>query len=260
MINVHGLSHRQACKAVHLSSSTQRYQKKEGKDDVVIKQLQHLVEKHPAIGFWQSFYRIRRQGWVWNHKRVYRVYTLLRLNIRRRAKKRLPARVKQALYQPDHPNVVWSIDFMADSLWNGRTFRLLNIVDDFNREVLHIESDTSLPTARLIRCLEMLKELRGLPKMIRVDNGPELISASLDAWCKENGITLVFIQPGKPTQNGYVERCNGSIRRELLNAYLFQTLDEVRQKAEEWRVDYNQHRPHKSLGYVPPIEYEKYIS
>lgn len=145
---------------------------------------------------------------------------------------------------------------MADSLWNGRTFRLLNIVDDFNREVLHIESDTSLPTARLIRCLEMLKELRGLPKMIRVDNGPELISASLDAWCKENSITLLFIQPGKPTQNSYVERCNGSIRRELLNAYLFQTIDEVRHKAEEWRQDYNLHRPHKSLGYVPPAEYE----
>ena len=145
---------------------------------------------------------------------------------------------------------------MADSLWDGRTFRLLNIVDDYNREVLHIESDTSLPTARLIRCLEMLKEFRGLPQMIRVDNGPELISAKLDDWCREHQITLIFIQPGKPTQNSIVERCNGSIRRELLNAYLFQTLDEVRQKAEEWRIDYNKHRPHKSLGYVPPAEYK----
>ena len=145
---------------------------------------------------------------------------------------------------------------MADSLWNGRTFRLLNIVDDFNREVLHIEADTSLPTARLIRCLEMLKLTKGLPKMIRVDNGPELISAALDTWCKENNITLIFIQPGKPMQNGYVERCNGSIRRELLNAYLFQTLDEVRYQAEIWRQDYNEKRPHESLGYVPPVEYQ----
>jgi putative transposase len=256
MVTHHKVSHRQACKAVHLSSSTHRYQKKVGKDEPVISQLHQLVEKHPAIGFWQSYYRIRRLGLLWNHKRVYRVYTQLKLNIRRRRKKRLPARIKQALFQPDQANVVWSIDFMADSLWNGRTFRLLNIVDDYNREVLHIESDTSLPTARLIRSLEMLKEVRGLPQMIRVDNGPELISAKLDDWCREHQITLIFIQPGKPTQNSIVERCNGSIRRELLNAYLFQTLDEVRQKAEEWRIDYNKNRPHKSLGYVPPAEYK----
>lgn len=259
MVKCHKVSHRQACKAVHLSSSTHRYQKKQGRDEPVIVQLNNLVDRHPAIGFWQSYHRIRRLGFPWNHKRVYRVYTLLKLNIRRRRKKRLPARVKQTLFQPDQPNVVWSIDFMADSLWNGRTFRLLNIVDDFNREVLHIESDTSLPTARLIRCLEMLRDMRGLPKMIRVDNGPELISAKLDDWCREHKITLIFIQPGKPTQNGYIERCNGSIRRELLNAYLFQTLDEVRQKAEEWRQDYNQHRPHKSLGYIPPAEYQNHI-
>ncbi len=257
MIKSHGISRRQACKAVHLSSSTHRYQPRPGKDGPVIATLQGLVEKHPAIGFWQSYYRIRRQGLIWNHKRVYRVYTMLRLNIRRRTKKRLPARIKQSLFKPDEPNVVWSLDFMADSLWNGRTFRLLNIVDDFNREVLHIEPDTSLPTARVIRCLEMLKTLRGLPKMIRVDNGPELISVKLDDWCREHKITLIFIQPGKPTQNSYVERCNGSIRRELLNAYLFQTLDEVREKAEEWRVDYNENRPHASLGYVPPAEYKK---
>ena len=257
MIETHGVSRRQACKALHLSSSTHRYQKRANDNGAVIAKLQELVEKHPAIGFWQSYYRIRRQGFIWNHKRVYRIYTMLKLTIRRRRKKRLPARVKQQLFQPDQPNVVWSVDFMADSLWNGRTFRLLNIVDDYNREVLHIEADTSLPTLRLIRCLEMLKELRGLPKMIRVDNGPEFISASLDTWCSDHQITLMFIQPGKPTQNSYVERCNGSIRRELLNAYLFQTLDEVRKQAEIWRLDYNHQRPHESLGYVPPAEYQK---
>jgi putative transposase len=257
MIIEHGISRRQACKAVHLSSSTHRYQPKEGKDEEVICELQALVEKHPAIGFWQSYFRLRRKGHKWNHKRIYRVYTSLKLNIRRSRKKRLPARVKQALFKPDQPNVVWSVDFMVDSLWNGRTFRLLNIVDDYNREVLHIEIDTSLPTARLIRCLEMLKAMGKLPRMIRVDNGPELISAALDAWCRENGITLVFIQPGKPMQNGYVERCNGSIRRELLNAYLFRTLDEARRQAEIWKQDYNEIRPHESLGYIPPYEYQK---
>jgi putative transposase len=255
MIQSHGVSQRQACKAVHLSSSTKRYQKRTGKDGPVITSLQGLVEKFPAIGFWQCYYRIRRSGFVWNHKRVYRIYTLLKLNLRRRARRRLPARVKQALFKPAGINEVWSVDFMADSLWNGRKFRLLNIVDDYNREVLQIETDTSLPTLRLIRCLEMLESIRGLPKMIRVDNGPEFISAQLDEWCRNKKITLVFIQPGKPMQNGYVERCNGNIRRELLNAYLFQTLDEVREKAEEWRLDYNENRPHASLGYVPPAEY-----
>jgi len=258
MITEHSVSHRQACKAVHISSSTHRYKRKPRNNDDVIDKLHELVEKHPAIGFWQSYYRIRRQGHIWNHKRIYKVYTMLRLNIRRRKKKRLPARVKQALFKPTEPNIVWSIDFMSDSLWDGRTFRLLNIVDDFNRELLHIEPDLSLPTIRLIRCLEMLRVLRGLPKMIRVDNGPELISAALDSWCKEHGITLVFIQPGKPMQNGYIERCNGSIRREFLNAYVFRTIEEVRQKAEEYRQDYNAERPHKSLGYLPPAEFEKY--
>lgn len=256
MVREHRISQRQAAKAISLPQSTIRYKPKIKNDDVVILELQQLIEKHPAIGFWQCYYRIRRKGLLWNHKRIYRVYTALKMNIRRRSKKRLPARVKQALFQPSIINEVWSVDFMSDSLWDGRTFRLLNIVDDFNREVLHIEADTSLPTLRLIRSLEYLKEFRGLPKMIRVDNGPEFISIKLDVWCKQHHITLVFIQPGKPTQNAYVERCNGNIRRELLNAYVFTSLTEVREKAEEWRMDYNCSRPHQSLGFVPPAEYK----
>jgi putative transposase len=253
----HGVSHRQACKEVGISRSTNQYQHKQKDDKELIAQLQQLVDSFPAIGFWQCYYRIRRMGYSCNHKRVYRVYTELRLNIRRRCRKRLPARVKQSLFQPEGINEVWSIDFMSDTLWDGRRFRLLNVVDDYNREVLHIEADTSLPTIRLIRTLEYLKEFRGLPQMIRVDNGPEFISSKLDVWCKEQKITLVFIQPGKPMQNAYVERCNGNIRRELLNAYVFKTLNEVREKAEEWRIDYNCSRPHSSLGYVPPAEYIK---
>jgi putative transposase len=171
MITKHKISQRQACKAISLPQSTGRYQPKEKQDGEVINELQSLVDKHPTIGFWQSYYRLRRKGFAWNHKRVYRVYTDLHLNIRRRCKKRLPARVKHALYQPEGINVVWSVDFMNDALWDGRKFRLLNIVDDYNREVLHIEADTSLPTTRLIRSLEYLREFRGLPKMIRVDNG-----------------------------------------------------------------------------------------
>ena len=257
MIQDHRVSHRQACVEVGISRSSYYYQHKLKDDAELIELLHQLVDKHPSIGFWQCYYRIRRKGFNCNHKRLYRVYTDLRLNIRRRYKRRLPARVKQSLHQPNAINEVWSVDYMSDALWDGRKFRLLNSVDDYKREVLHIEADTSLPTIRLIRALEYLKEFRGLPQLMRVDNGPEFISAKLDVWCKENNITLVFIQPGKPMQNAYVERCNGNIRRELLNAYVFKSLDEVRNKAEEWRMDYNCTRPHSSLGYIPPSEYIK---
>lgn len=257
MITEHGISQRQAYKAVSLPRSSGCYKHKVKADDELVEELNNLVQKHAAIGFWQSYHRIRLKGFAWNHKRVYRVYTKLHLNIRRRSKKRLPGRVKQTLCQPDSINQVWSIDFMNDTLWDGRRFRLLNIIDDYNRQILAIEADTSLPTVRLIRTLEYLKEFRGLPSMIRVDNGPEFISGKLDAYCRCNNITLVFIQPGKPVQNAFVERCNGNIRRELLDAYVFKSLQDVREKAEEYIEDYNCSRPHKSLGYVPPAQYIK---
>lgn len=254
MVEEKNLSIRQACELVNVPRSNYSYVARPDKNEPVRKQLQLLIEKHPAIGFWQSYYRIRRMDFSWNHKRVYNVYTEMGLNIRRRMKKRLPTRVKHALYQPDEINQVWSIDFMSDSLWDGRKVRLLNILDDCNRELLWIEADISLPTLRVIRVLEALKEFRGLPKMIRVDNGPEFISHKLDVWCKENQINLVFIQPGKPMQNGFVERCNGNIRKELLNAHIFKSLDEFRSKAEDYKMDYNHYRPHSSLNYKTPAE------
>ena len=214
-----------------------------------------LTEKHVDIGFWQSFYRLRNKGYSWNHKKVYRVYTDMKLNIRRRAKRRLPARIKEALLVPSAPNEVWSIDFMSDALMDGRKFRLLNVMDDFNRESLAIEVDTSLPSLRVVRVLERIIADRGQPACIRTDNGPEFISHKLRDWCESRGIRLAYIQPGKPTQNAYIERKNGSLRRGLLNAYLFYSLAEVRLMAEEWKTDYNTERPHKSLGYLSPVKY-----
>ncbi len=223
---------------------------------MIIDALNTLIEKHPSIGFWQCYYRLKRQATEWNHKRVYRVYTNMGLNIRRRAKKRLPARVKQALFQPEVTNHVWSLDFMSDSLWDGRRYRILNIIDDFNREVLHVEIDTSINATRLIRILDFLKQTRGLPKFIRTDNGPEFISSKLDQWCKDkdNRVTLVFIQPGKPMQNGFIERFNGSMRREVLNAFVFKTLFEVKDYISNWVLDYNNNRPHKALNFLTPID------
>lgn len=148
---------------------------------------------------------------------------------------------------------------MSDSLVDGRRYRLFNVIDDFNRESLAIEVDTSLPSLRVIRVLEKLINHRGIPTTIRCDNGPEFISHKLEQWCseKDKPITLQFIQPGRPMQNAFIERKNGSIRRELLNAYLFYSLNEVREKCEEWRLDYNTERPHKSLGYLSPIKYQE---
>ena len=192
---------------------------------------------------------------MWNHKRIYRVYIQMRLNIRRRAKRRLPARIREALFIPEGPNEVWSIDFMSDALVDGRKFRVLNVIDDFNRESLAIEVDTSLPSRRVIRVLERIIARRGKPTCLRTDNGPEFISHLLQDWCETGGIRLVYIQPGKPTQNAYIERKNGTMRRGLLNAYLFYSLGEVRLMAEEWQLDYNTERPHKSLGYLSPVKY-----
>lgn len=231
------------------------YRKVPRDDSSLIEALHHLVEKHPTIGFWKCYYRLRRKGYGCNHKRLYRVYTLLRLNVRRKARRRVPQRIKQPLLIPGSVNEGWSMDFMCDSLVDGRRFRLLNIIDDYNRESLAIEIDTSLPALRVIRTLNQLIETRSKPKTIRVDNGPEFISDRLQQWCDDHGITLQYIQPGKPMQNGYVERNNGSLRKELLDAYLFYSLQEVREMAWEWQRDYNWERPHESLGFVPPAEY-----
>jgi putative transposase len=232
-----------------------QYQKKQKDDSSLIEALHDLVNKHPSIGFWKCYYRLRRRGLGCNHKRLYRVYTLLRLNVRRKARRRLPQRIKEPLLVPESINQSWSMDFMCDSLVDGRRFRLLNIIDDFNRESLAIEIDTSLPALRVIRTLERLIEIRTKPTTIRVDNGPEFISEKLNQWCEQRQIHLQFIQPGKPVQNAFVERNNGSLRKELLDAYLFYSLQEVREMAEEWQHDYNYERPHQALGFVPPAEY-----
>jgi putative transposase len=201
----HRVSIRQGCRAVGLARSTYRYTPKPKRDKAVIDALNALIGKHPAIGFWQAYRRLRLAGRPWNHKRVYRIYTALCLNIRRHAKNRLPARVKQRLFQPTKRNQVWSLDYIHDSLEpmrhrrNGRTFRMLNVLDDYNRQVLRIESDTCLPAQRVIRVLEQLEESRGLPSMIRVDNGPEFISQRLDTWCKDCKITLAFGDDTLPT-------------------------------------------------------------
>jgi putative transposase len=244
---------------VQLPRSTYQYSLKPKDDRAIGQLLDDLVSKHPAIGFWQCHYRLRNRGLQINHKKLRRIYRTMNLNIRRRSRKRLPERVKQPLLTPTASNQMWSIDFMTDRLEDGRSFRLLNVMDDFNRESLAIEVDTSLPSLLVIRVLEHLINKRGKPANIRTDNGPEFISHKLELWCTKQQITLQFIQPGRPMQNAFIERKNGSLRRELLNAFLFYSLNDAREMCEMWRTDYNEERPHKTLNYLSPINYAKWM-
>lgn len=221
----------------------------------MIAKLQEAVERYPAYGFSKLFKMLRRWGHPWNHKRVYRLYCELKLNKRRRGKKRLPTRSPEPLAVPAMANQCWSMDFMSDSLFCSRRFRTFNVVDDFNREALAIEIDLNLPAPRVIRVLERLAAWRGYPDKLRMDNGPEFISAALAEWAEEHSIDLDFIQPGKPTQNSYVERFNRTYRDEVLNMYVFGTLTEVREVTEKWIKEYNEERPHDALNDLTPWEY-----
>jgi putative transposase len=217
--------------------------------------LQQHVEKHPTHGLPKTFAYLRKAGNPWNVKRVHRVYKALRLNIRRKGKRRLPERIKLPIEKVQQLNRSWSIDFMQDRLLNGRKFRTFNVIDDFNREALAIEIDTSLTANRVVQILEQIIEMRGKPQRIRMDNGPEFISNRFELWCKESQIELLYIQPGRPMQNALIERFNGSYRREILDAYLFEDLWQVKELTEEFIEEYNNRRPHQSLNNMTPKEY-----
>ncbi len=261
LVAEHGLSVSRAVAAVKLSRSA--YYRKPVKDPAgrlrrdqpVIDALNDLVEKQSRWGFWMCFDRLRLDGHPWNHKRVWRVYCDMKLNLPRRKKKRLPMRERQSMEVIPLPNQVWSMDFMSDALYRGRRFRTLNILDEGVRELLAIVIDTSIPSGRVIRTLDQLLECRGKPAAIRVDNGPEFCAQAFIDWCKEHGIEIRYIQPGKPNQNAFIERFNKSYRNEVLSAHLFSTLEQVREITEEWIKIYNEYRPHRALGRIPPAMY-----
>jgi len=230
------------------------------RDAEVIGALARLVEGRPNRGFWTCRKILRREGQGWNHKRIYRVYKQMKLNLRRAAKKRLPKRMRVPLYVPRLPDTVWSADFMSDALFNGRRFRTFNVVDDFNREVLHIEIDTSITSLRLVRIFDRLRTERGLPQVLRTDNGPEFLGEVFTNWAKQAGMAIQYIQPGKPNQNAFVERLNRTYREELLDQHLFASLDDVREATYWWMIEYNEERPHDSLGDLTPLEAREKIA
>jgi putative transposase len=245
---------------MNLSRSVFRYQARKLDGDEIAQELLQLAGRKPRWGFGKMADYLKHQGYGWNRKRIRRIYRELRLNLRVKPKKRLPQRIAQPLSQPELANQSWSLDFMSDSLASGRAFRTLNILDDFNREVLWIEADTSLPAERVVRILETLIAWRGCPAQIRMDNGPELISRRLESWAQEHRITLAHIQPGKPAQNAYIERFNRTFREDVLDAYLFSSLEEVRLIVEPWIEEYNAIRPHEALQGLSPHQFAAQIA
>jgi putative transposase len=240
---------------VNFSRSAYRYQSRRATDEPIVRILKELAEKQTTWGVDKMTDYLRQGHSEWNHKRIRRIYRELRLNLRVKRKKRLPSRNPQPLTQPKRPNQSWSLDFMSDSFAGGRPFRTLNILDDFNREVVWIEIDVSLPAERVIRVMETAAIVRGLPKQIRMDNGPEFISIVLRKWARRKGVKLVHIQPGKPAQNAYIERFNRTFREDILDAHVFQTLDEIRDLAESWMETYNAIRPHEALQGLSPYQF-----
>lgn len=221
----------------------------------VVQAIQSVIEDNPGFGFPKTFKTLRRRGYPCNHKRVHRVYCLLKLNKRRKGKRRLPTRHPEPLVVPMGMNPCWSVDFMSDTLRDGRRFRTFNVLEDFNREVLAIEVDINLPAPRVIRVLDRVAERRGYPEKLRCDNGPEFISIALAGWAEDHRVRLDFIKTGKPTQNSYVERFNRTYRDEILDLYLLSSLSEVRHMTNEWLRKYNEDRPHDALGDLTPLEY-----
>ena len=254
-----GCSVRRACELISLNRSTYQYTARVNPEDEILKKrLRELALQRPRFGSPRLTVLLRREYGSINHKRVERLYAeeQLQVPVRRKKYRRKTTRAIPLLV-PTQPNERWSMDLMSDSLADGRRFRTLNIVDDFSRECIAIEVDTSIPGARVVRVLEQLGRIRDLPRTIVLDNGTEFTSKAMLLWSENSGVRLHFIEPGKPSQNAFVESFNGKFRDECLNENWFYGLEDAREKIETWRVDYNTQRPHRSLRQLTPFEYKE---
>jgi putative transposase len=251
------MSERHACRLLGLGRSTHRYRARKERDAALRMRLRELAARRMRFGYRRLTAMLLREGVPANHKRVYRLYREEGLAMRIRQRRRI--RWSGAVVKPaaSQPNERWSMDFVSDCVSSGKVIRMLTIVDDCTRECPVIEVDTSLGGLRVRRVLDRIASERGLPGAIVLDNGPEFRGRALAAWSEERGVRLEFIQPGKPTQNAYIESFNGRLRDECLNANWFTSLSDARRKVETWRLDYNQQRPHSSLDYLPPAEFAK---
>jgi putative transposase len=248
------VSIRVACNAFDVSQTCYRYRAKLSSENAEIADwLERLTQHQRNWGFGLCFLYLRNvKGFAWNHKRVYRIYRRLELNLRIKPRKRIVREKPVTLAVPAAINDVWSMDFMHDQLADGRSIRLFNVIDDFNREGLCIDVDFSLPSERVTRSLDQVIEWRGQPNVIRCDNGPEYIGATMITWAKKRGIHIEYIQPGQPQQNAYVERYNRTVRYDWLAHTLFDSIDEIQNFATQWLWTYNHERPNMALGGITP--------
>ena len=252
--NDYGISIRLACQAFGISQICYRYQAKLSDDNALIADwLLRLTTAHKRWGFGLCFLYLRNvQGLRFNHKRVYRIYRELELNLRIKPRRRMKRDAPDPLDVPLRKNQVWPIDFMHDTLEPGKTFRTFNVLDDYNREGLGIEVDLGLPSERIVRSLEQIIEWRGKPSIIRCDNGSEMRSGAFQTWAQNQGIRVMFIQPGRPTQNAYVERFNRTVRHEWLDMHLFESIAHAQSTATQWLWRYNHERPNMAIGGITP--------
>jgi len=247
-----GYSQRRACQLVGCNRKSARHVSRRGTDAELRVALKDLAARKPAWGYRMLHGVLRLEGWCVNRKKTYRLYREEKLGLRAKHKKSLKCEKRGPSAPVTSPNQRWSMDFIHDRLSDGRSFRTLNLTEAFTRQCLAQEVDTSLNAVRVVRVLERVKQTYGVPELIRVDNGSEFRSKSLDLWAYANQVKLEFIEPGKPTQNGQIESFNGRFRAECLDQEWFGSLQEAREIIEAWRLSYNQQRPHSSLGYLPP--------
>ncbi len=250
-----GLSERRACLLTGVSPSVYRYESKRGDDDALRRRMREIAGERTRFGSPRLHIMLQREGLVVNHKRTERLYREEGLALRRKRKRKGATGARVITPPPVRPNQRWSMDFVSDSTVTGRRFRALTIVDDYSRECPAIEVDTSLGGARVVGVLERLAETRGLPEVITVDNGPEFAGRVMAEWAYRKGIRLNFIRPGKPVENAFVESFNGRLRDECLNTNWFMSVRHAREIIEDWRLDYNEVRPHSSLNGRSPREY-----
>jgi putative transposase len=244
-----------ACGLFDLERSSYYYVSRRQDDTALRMQLKELATIRVRFGYRRLHTLLRRQGWRVNHKKVYRIYTEESLVVRTKRRRKMASRARVPLKTASQPNEQWSMDFILDRLEDGRLFRVLSVVDNFSRECVVLEADRSLTGEKVASCLDRAAWGRGYPRSIRVDNGTEFYSRAMDQWAYRHGIQLEFIRPGKPMENGYIESFHGRLRDECLNVQLFYNIEDARQKLEAWREDYNQVRPHGSLGKRPPEEF-----
>lgn len=254
------ISERRACGLVGIARSSLRYRPGRCDDGELGERLRVLAFRWQRYGYRRLWVLLRREGCVVNHKRVYRIYRQEGLAVRKRKRKRVAGWRGEVPSVPTRKNSRWSMDFMSDATERRGRLKVLTVVDDYTRECLAIEVDTSLPGFRVVQVLERLAKMRGLPEEILMDNGPEFTSRVLDVWAHRHGVKLRYIEPGKPTQNPYIESFNGKFRDECLNQNWLMNVIEAKQIIESWRQEYNDVRPHSSLGNVAPAEFARRVS